>query len=630
MKRLLKVACFALVMSLGLNVQAQAQTRSEFKPAYIVNNAPYVALLSSNSTKIDWDKFTIPINMPTADDGYYKVDIGFPFEFNGDVYTSVYICVNGFITFNEPLNTVQRNPTNLFTDFSTFANNVIAPFWGDHYYRNILESLPGNGSYMPSEIRYSTDQVNGVFTVEWKNLNINHTGNAPVPSQNSSVGSFQVKIYKSPDLYNRQGDIEFCYGPVGGNPNTTNTTVITKNATVGLKGEFGEFINGLSYGTVPFTGWTSQNVTNAWPPSGATDRRIKFEAIRSFKVDDFWGDGDADYSKAQGQRHEGLPQNRYVSINDVRVIMKSVVTSIPLDSNRKRSAFHGDVNHNGRYFYNASAKRIDIKLPSNDYREDLNYYGVDSYKRVYFQANEADAAMIINFMSNRVPQLPWLYDTTLQNGKKEIRINEANSLTLGDLIPQNDNTTLLPIFINGTVDGPVSFKFDLNNNVEEIVYTKNIKDNAIIEFYNNKVVFAGAGLFNNQEPLFYVKMKSTNADVVLNNLTFNEQSLGTISLGNTTNVENNSIEVLSVKPNVFDDNTTVTLNVVTPAFFNVSVYDLMGNKVKELTNNELAVGSYTFNWNGTNNFNSQMPVGVYMIKMVSDNVNMTEKVVLSK
>jgi len=56
-------------------------------------------------------------------------------------------------------------------------------------------------------------------------------------------------------------------------------------------------------------------------------------------------------SKAEGGRHRALPQNRFVTLNDVRTIMRSIVTQVPLDSLYKHSAFHADVDHNGRFYY---------------------------------------------------------------------------------------------------------------------------------------------------------------------------------------------------------------------------------------------------------------------------------------
>ena len=65
------------------------------------------------------------------------------------------------------------------------------------------------------------------------------------------MGNFQARFYLSDQESNWQGDIEFAYGQVGGNPNTSNNVVVTKGATVGIKGNSGfpgfiaDFWNGL-------------------------------------------------------------------------------------------------------------------------------------------------------------------------------------------------------------------------------------------------------------------------------------------------------------------------------------------------------------------------------------------------
>ncbi|MPN15199.1 hypothetical protein SDC9_162528 [bioreactor metagenome] len=58
-------------------------------------------------------------------------------------------------------------------------------------------------------------------------------------------------------------------------------------------------------------------------------------------------------SKAPGGRHASFMniQNLFVTVSDVRTIMKSVVTGVPLDSVYRKAAFHADVHHDGRYYF---------------------------------------------------------------------------------------------------------------------------------------------------------------------------------------------------------------------------------------------------------------------------------------
>jgi hypothetical protein len=109
----------------------------------------------------------------------------------------------------------------------------------------------------------------------------------------------------------------------------------------------------------PADPWSQRNydsLTREFPPVGAGSA-ITLNSSYSINGDNNWGDGDADMSKAEGGRHEDNKniQNIYVTINDVRTIMRSIVTGVKLDSLLGKAAFHGDVHHDGRYYYLSSS-----------------------------------------------------------------------------------------------------------------------------------------------------------------------------------------------------------------------------------------------------------------------------------
>jgi hypothetical protein len=264
---------------------------------------------------------------------------------------------------------------------ASYPMNVIAPYMGDHFYRTGDDNpirWPNANQYANSEISYGWTDTNGdnkpdVFTVQWKNLNINYDDPAdatPTKGITSSIGNFQVKLFASPNPYSKQGNIEFCYGQagyVGENPPQTNQTqIITRGCAVGIKGnsgqdgQFCDFLNGL-YNTHT---WDSEynkdysqaiassdtTTTLAWQPSGGSDYRIKFTTLGTHRLDNFWGDGDVNLSQVEGQKHGGMPQSRFVTVSDVKMILQSIVTGHTLPKEVGREAYHGDVNHNGRYF----------------------------------------------------------------------------------------------------------------------------------------------------------------------------------------------------------------------------------------------------------------------------------------
>ncbi|MFN3781519.1 MAG: DUF6390 family protein, partial [Candidatus Kapaibacteriota bacterium] len=409
-------------------------------------------------------------------------------------------------------------PTALFYSSSSYPKNVLAPFWGDHHYHTNEEQSIG---YKPTKIYYKSDPDRGVFIVEWRYLNINDV------NVKSSIATFQLRLYKSQDPYSAQGDIEFAYGQVGGNDNTNDTRVITRNASVGIKGDFdpADFLNGLEYGKDVVIAKTSMRLTNEWAPSGGTDHRIRFRAFARFNVEEFWGDGDVDLSKGYNRKHYNMPQSRYVTVADARLILRSVATGIPLDSVRRRAAYHGDVNHNGRFYYDQNGDRKEIRWRNKYYGDSLPAE-IGSIKQIFYQVNEYDAALILHYISARIPELPWIYDTVPQYGKLT-NVEVANNLIFGE--PEVINNKIrFPIYLNGEYSGPLSVFVELN---EPFVLIKN-NSNLLVDFENNRGVIAGSGNFSSNEPIAFLVVENSN--LVSSNyfVRFNENVVKAYWIGN--------------------------------------------------------------------------------------------------
>lgn len=566
--------------------------------------------------------FILPPNIQDADDGYHRIDIGFPFEYNGEVYTELWICVNGFVTFDRPNFLPQTNPNGLFRDLpSTYQQNVLAPFWGDHIFRNKVDEL---NNYVETTISYKGDADKMV--IEWKDLNIMDK------TKPSSIADFQVILYRSDDPATPQGDIEFAYGQVGGNPLTSETTVVTKGASVGIKGEFDDFMNGLfpisdePDGTsgVSAAATDSTNLSNAWQPSGASNYRILFSAKKTLNIEEFWGDGDVDFSKTPGERHFGLPQNRYVTFNDVRLILRSLATGIPLDSVRRRAAYHGDVNHNGRYYFRDNGgmlEKVEIRSQDENYFDNIPNE-VTSLKKVFYQVNEHDAAIILQYLSASTTQLPWLIPDEVVFDPKQS--NVADNIVIGEKEVLNGNT-VVPVFINNNHYGPLSVSFDVNASVNG-VRTELNNEFQMTDHGTNSVFFAAsAERFNSDEAVFYVELSDLGGDLTLENIRVNDKPVGTITEANDAASAN-----LVVTPNPFMNGvSTYSVNVPQEGNYTLSVYDAVGNKVSEIySGNISSTATNVLELNDA--YGNELNSGVYFIKLEGKGVNEVEKVIISK
>jgi len=626
MKRIFLIAV-GLVILFGITLTVQplkAQIYGDFDTIRIVYNTPYQEL-GSDRVIIPSTSFGLPPNWAVdLDDGYSNpggIPIGFPFEFNGEVYNSVWVCINGFLTFSQPPFYPSKQPQGLFIQNVSYPINVIAPFWGDHRYRQDGEKFNG---YMPSEISYKYDAANGIFTVQWKNLNIN---DQTVPS---SIGSFQVKLYKSKDPLSGQGNIEFCYGQIGGNTYNTGTLVVTKGASVGVKGESADFMNGLrfqkadgSYNELAVR-QDSTTMTNEWTPSGGNEKRIRFNANIRYNIDEWWGDGDADMSKGFGRKHYLMPQNRFVTVNDARVIMRSVATNVPLDSVRKRNAFHADVNHNGRYWW----PRPDSMSPINWrdlYDGDNLPPQVNSIKRVFYHVTEYDASLILHYISARIPSLPWLLDTIPLYGK--ISANDiASNITFGNSQKISESVYSIPVYLNGYLNGPLGITFKLNAIVNDVQAVNNDKIKLYSDFDGSTVVISGSGEIDAQTPVAYITINTSTVNIKASNVRFNDNIVQPISLM-LSSVETEAVNDVLIQnlPNPFTTSTQISVNVEKSGNYTLVVYDESGKRIKTLASTNMNPGLVNYVWDGTNDANELVQTGIYIYRLVGDNVSLSKK-----
>lgn len=86
-------------------------------------------------------------------------------------------------------------------------------------------------------------------------------------------------------------------------------------------------------------------------------------------------------------------------------------------------------------------------------------------------------------------------------------------------------------------------------------------------------------------------------------------------------------------PNPFTDETTISYSIPADGYTTLRIYNLAGQLVKNLQDHcsqPLQSGSYTVNWDGTNDSNRTMPGGVYLCHIVSANSAAVCKLILVK
>ncbi len=83
-------------------------------------------------------------------------------------------------------------------------------------------------------------------------------------------------------------------------------------------------------------------------------------------------------------------------------------------------------------------------------------------------------------------------------------------------------------------------------------------------------------------------------------------------------------------PNPFNSQTNIEYRIPTLSRIKLEIFDLLGQKVKTLLNEEKSSGIYMINWNGKDDLNNSVNSGIYFLKLTSEKFSSTKKMILLK
>lgn len=103
-----------------------------------------------------------------------------------------------------------------------------------------------------------------------------------------------------------------------------------------------------------------------------------------------------------------------------------------------------------------------------------------------------------------------------------------------------------------------------------------------------------------------------------------------LEISTTTAIEDNNTPVpsdfsLSTYPNPFNASTTIEYSIPNSAEVTVEIYNLLGQNVATLVNSYQEAGYHSLTWHGDGN-----PTGVYFLKIVTEDFNRTNKLLMLK
>jgi flagellar hook assembly protein FlgD len=83
-------------------------------------------------------------------------------------------------------------------------------------------------------------------------------------------------------------------------------------------------------------------------------------------------------------------------------------------------------------------------------------------------------------------------------------------------------------------------------------------------------------------------------------------------------------------PNPFNPTTEITFTLNQESDITLTIFNMLGQEVKELTSGFKPVGKYTVQWNGKDNLGRSVSTGVYLYSLNNGTQVLTKKMVLMK
>ncbi len=83
-------------------------------------------------------------------------------------------------------------------------------------------------------------------------------------------------------------------------------------------------------------------------------------------------------------------------------------------------------------------------------------------------------------------------------------------------------------------------------------------------------------------------------------------------------------------PNPFNPTTTIEFNLAAKSNVTINIYNLLGQQVEQLVNQEYSAGNHKVSWDGTTSNGTQAATGMYLYRIEADHFVETKKMLLLK
>ena len=191
--------------------------------------------------------------------------------------------------------------------------------------------------------------------------------------------------------------------------------------------------------------------------------------------------------------------------------------------------------------------------------------------------------------------------------------------------------------------GIIAFSFDINvdgKNVENLEFF-NLPNEYLyainrIDQNNFRVAIISSYGIESSDLMIAFKLLSKKQvsslmleNIMINNMNYTEITLSKTPINNVVVIPS-KFDLIGAYPNPFNPSTNILFDIPVEARVIIEIYGLQGNKIRTLTNDLYGEGRYQIIWDSKNDFNNDVPSGIYFCTMKSQDYFKTIKLVLVK
>lgn len=229
--------------------------------------------------------------------------------------------------------------------------------------------------------------------------------------------------------------------------------------------------------------------------------------------------------------------------------------------------------------------------------------------------------------------------------------------TMGSLLAAGDIVMMDGTFEQGTVvevpvilsngENILSFESEFSFDPDALTFTDVVWSNDLGEFTiesnisSGQLLFAGAGSLPDGQNNVFATLRfivnesfdESETTVAMKSLRFNENEIITnaasSTLTNVLSIDDNtmpfSFKLNQNYPNPFNPVTSISYQIAEAGKVNISVFNMAGQLVETLVNEQRTPGSYSVVWNA-----NDVSSGIYFYKLTTGNKTFTKKMLLIK